>query len=55
LARLERAGIFIVVGVLFLLPILFRELGIGFDPAEWLLHRPVAAVMDFILTIVGLR
>lgn len=55
LARLERIGIFIVIGVLFLLPMLFRELGIGIDPAEWLLHRPVYALMDLILTIVGLR
>jgi Zn-dependent protease len=55
LARLERSGIFIVIGVLFLLPMLLRELGIGFNPAEWLLHRPALAVMEIILTIVGLR
>lgn len=55
LARLERAGIFIVLGVLFLAPMLFRELGIDFNPAEWLLHRPAMAVTKFIASIVGLQ
>ncbi len=55
LARLERTGIFVVIGVLFLLPMLLRELGIGFNPANWLLHYPTAAIRDLFLTIVGLR
>lgn len=55
LARLERMGIFIVLGVLFLLPMLLEELGIGFNPAEWLVHRPAIAVADFLVRIVGLR
>jgi Zn-dependent protease len=32
LARLERVGIFILVGVLFLLPYLLGQAGIAFDP-----------------------
>jgi|GWRWMinimDraft_11_1066019.scaffolds.fasta_scaffold14971_2 Zn-dependent protease len=55
LARLERMGIFIVIGVLFLLPMLLEELGIGFNPAEWLVHRPAIAVAEFLVRIVGLR
>lgn len=55
LARLERTGIFIVLGVLFLLPMLLKELGIGFNPAEWLIHRPSIAVAEFFVRIVGLR
>jgi Zn-dependent protease len=55
LARLERTGIFIVLGVLFLLPMLLGELGVDFNPAEWLLHRPAIAVTEFLVRIVGLR
>jgi Zn-dependent protease len=55
LARLERIGIFIVIGILFLLPMLLRQIGIGFNPAVWLLYKPVNAVMDIILTMAGLR
>lgn len=46
-ARLERAGIFIVLALLFLLPMLLRDLGVPFDPvrallvdgAGWMLER----------------
>ena len=55
LARLERMGIFIVIGVLFLLPMLLGELGVRFNPAEWLIHRPALAVAEFMVKIVGLR
>jgi Zn-dependent protease len=49
-AKLERAGIFIVLALLFLLPMLLRDLGIPFDPvrlflvdgAGWMLgHLPL--------------
>ncbi len=36
-ARLERAGILIVLGLLVLLPMLLRDLGIAFDPVRLLL------------------
>jgi len=36
-ARLERAGIFIVLALLFLLPMLLRDLGLPFDPVRMLL------------------
>lgn len=36
-AQLERAGIFIVLALLFLLPMLLRDLGIPFDPVRMLL------------------
>ena len=36
-ARLERAGIFIVLALLFLLPMLLRDLGMPFDPVRSLL------------------
>jgi len=55
LAQFERVGIFLVVGVLFILPMLLGSIGIDFNPAVWLIHEPVNVVIDVILTIVGLR
>ncbi len=55
LARLERTGIFIVIGLLFLLPMLLGEVGIRFNPARWLLQGPALAIRDLFLTMVGLR
>lgn len=55
LARLERLGILIVLVGFFVLPMLLEEVGIGFNPAEWLVHRPSIAVVDFLVRIVGLR
>jgi Zn-dependent protease len=54
-ARLERAGIFIVLALLFLLPMLLRDLGMPFDPvrtllvdgAGWMLQRlPLPALYE---------
>ncbi|MEX2201660.1 MAG: site-2 protease family protein [Dongiaceae bacterium] len=55
LARLERFGIFVLIGGLFLLPLLLDQIGIGFNPAHWLIGRPVAFVIDLVLTIAGMR
>jgi Zn-dependent protease len=41
LARLERFGIFIVVGLVFLLPMLGRRIGLDLNVAEWLIWRPI--------------
>jgi Zn-dependent protease len=55
LARLERFGIFVLIGGLFLLPLLLDQIGIGFNPAHWLIGRPVAFVIDLVLSIAGMR
>ncbi len=41
LARLERFGIFIVIGLVFLLPMLGRKVGLDLNVAEWLIWRPI--------------
>ncbi len=41
LARLERFGIFIVIGLVFLLPMLGRQVGLDLDSAYWLIWLPV--------------
>lgn len=52
--RLEPYGMFIVVGVLFLLPMLLRPLGIGFNPAYPLIILPSQWLVDGIFAILGL-
>jgi Zn-dependent protease len=41
LARLERFGIFIVIGLVFLLPMLGRRIDLDLNVAEWLIWRPI--------------
>jgi len=41
LARLERFGIFIVIGLIFLLPMLGRQVGLDLNVAYWLIWAPV--------------
>jgi Zn-dependent protease len=53
LARLERTGIFLVIGVLFLLPLLGEQLGLNLDVSGWLIGQPAAFVGRLILTITG--
>ena len=52
-ARLERAGLFIVIGVLFLLPYLARELGYSIDVTGYLIWAPVDILMSVIATLTG--
>jgi hypothetical protein len=53
LARLERTGIFLVIGVLFLLPLLGDQLGLDLDVSGWLIGLPAAYVGQFILMLTG--
>ena len=41
LARLERFGIFIVIGLIFLLPMLGRQVGLDLNVVYWLIWQPV--------------
>ena len=54
LGRIEPYGIFVVLGVLFLLPILFRTVGVGINPAELLVWRPTIYLYSQVLTVMGL-
>jgi Zn-dependent protease len=53
LARVERAGIVVVVGLLFLLPYLANLLGFDFNPVATVIWVPVRWLMDVILTVTG--
>ena len=52
LARLEPAGIFVVLGVLFLLPYLLGRLGVAFEPAAWL-GSAILSLVRLLILVTG--
>lgn len=54
LAKLERVGIFLVIGVLFLLPMLGREIGYDWSISSWLIGEPVEYLFRQIVALAGL-
>lgn len=53
-ARLEPHGILIVVGLIMILPMVLRALGIGFNPMTYLIWQPVQFLYTLILSMFGL-
>jgi len=53
LARLERYGMFILIGALFLLPMIGREFGLNLNVMAWVLGPPVDYVIDLIQILSG--
>src|SRR5215469_814075 len=53
LARLERYGMLILLGLIFILPLLGAQLGVNLNVLGWLLGRPVDAVIEAILRLTG--
>ena len=54
LARLERLGIIIILGAVFILPWIGRALGVDLNVFWWLVGGPAAYLSDLIATLVGL-
>jgi len=54
LARLERAGIFIVLGAIFFLPWIGGMIGLDLNVFRWLVITPTSHLQDLILALVGL-
>ena len=52
-ARLERYGMLIIIGLLFVLPMLGAQLGMNLNIVGLLLGRAVDAVIEIILQITG--
>jgi Zn-dependent protease len=48
LARLERFGMAILIGLIFIVPLAGRQLGQRFDPFAWLVGGPVAFLTELI-------
>jgi Zn-dependent protease len=53
-AQLERYGLLILIGLLFLAPMAAESLGLQFNPLASILWPPVQALYDLILTLAGL-
>jgi len=53
LARLERYGLFILLGALFLLPMLGARLGIEINLFRWLIWQPVQWLLPFFFALGG--
>jgi Zn-dependent protease len=53
LAGLERYGMLIIIGVLFILPIVGAQLGTNLNLIGWLLGGPVDSVIEAILRVTG--
>ncbi len=53
LARLERFGLFIIIGILFLLPWMGRELGMDLNIFPWLVGAPVDFLFRAIAGMAG--
>jgi len=55
LARLERVGIFILLGIMFILPMLGNQIGVDLNVFWWLVGIPTEFLMDLVFTVVGIR
>ena len=53
LARLERYGMAIIIGLLFILPILGSNLGIDLNVLGWLISGPTHALIELIIRLTG--
>lgn len=53
LARMERYGILIVIGGLFLLPWLGNQVGLDLDIFSWLIEEPASAVISTLMSLAG--
>ena len=54
LARLERFGFLILIGLIFLLPYASRQLGMNLNLFDWLVWRPVEWMIPFFLRLGGM-
>ena len=52
-ARIERYGFMILIGLIFVLPMLASQLGLDFDPWGWLVWPPVEFMIDSIVILTG--
>ncbi len=55
LAKLERLGIPILLGLLFILPMIGKQIGVNLNLIAWLVLVPVKAVESMIYTLAGLN
>ena len=54
LARLERYGLLLIVGLLFILPLLGRQIGVNLNIFSWLVGGPVRFLIEAISMLTGI-
>ncbi len=52
-ARIERYGMMILIGLLFVLPLIGRQLGVDLHVLFWLIGPPIEAVFEFVAVVTG--
>ena len=55
LVKLERYGLFIIIGALFILPIIGEQIGITLEPIHWYIQSISSLLLTIITTITGLQ
>jgi len=55
LARLERYGMLILIGLLIVVPVIAQQMGYDFDPVAIILEGPVNLVLNAIVLITGIH
>ena len=55
LARMERAGMFVILAAIFLLPWLGEQIGLDLNIFRWLVGAPSEYVVNLIATATGIR
>lgn len=53
LARTERYGFLILIGLILLLPLITSQFGVSFNPLAWILMPAVGWMSDVLLTVLG--
>ncbi len=52
-ARIERYGLLLLILVIFLIPMIARELGYSFNPLAWVLLPMIGTLYDIVLVVTG--
>ena len=52
-AKLERFGLLILLGLVFLVPMAARQLGVDLNLFRWLVESPVAYLTEMVLWLAG--
>ena len=55
LAKLERYGLFIIIGALFILPLIGKQIGIPLEPIHWFIQSVSSFLLTIISTLTGLH
>ena len=52
---MERYGLLILIGLIFIMPLIFAEVGIEFNLFGWLVLVPVETLFNLITFVAGLE